>query len=276
MESKNLDRTPVASGRFYSAHAERLEIEIFNMVHEARELIHFKLPPPDDLLALVAPHAGYVFSGTVAASAFLQLEEMKPRKKFFIIGSSHHTDFNGVSIYNRGNYITPFGKVKVDTKFADELINKHNIIEFAEEAHAHEHCIEVMLPFIQYFVKYDFEVIPIVIAAHSPSVCYKLSQVLKPYFNHDNLFIISTDLSHYPEYKDAVKVDKETTKAILSGKPDELIKQLNSIKQQHIPNLSTSMCGWTSVLTLMYLKLIMFQFYIVTVVMLKCMEIKKG
>ena len=256
MESSSkhlIDRPPVASGRFYSAHAEKLEIEIANMITEADKLSKFEPGKDQELLALIAPHAGYVFSGIVAASAFLQLKNITPRKRVFLIGSSHHTDFNGASIYNIGHYLTPFGKVHVDLPLANEIINNSEIINFVQAAHAHEHSLEVLLPFIQYFWENNFELIPIIIATHSKDICKQIAKELQPYFTDDNLFVVSTDLSHYPEYKDALKVDKLTVKAALTGDTEILLEQIETNKKEFIPNLATSMCGWTSVLTLMYM-----------------------
>ncbi|MBN1116628.1 MAG: AmmeMemoRadiSam system protein B [Bacteroidales bacterium] len=251
--SKYIDREAIAAGRFYSAHAEKLEIEIKNMLEEARVKIEEPLPENKDILALIAPHAGYVFSGVVSASAFLQLENLEKRKKIFLIGSSHHTDFNGASVYNTGNYLTPFGKVGVDIEIANALIEKSPVFEFVRAAHAHEHSLEVMLPFIQYFWKDNFEIVPIIISTHRQDTCKQIADVLLPYFKPENLFVISTDLSHYPNYNDAVKVDKTTVEAVLSGVPEALIEQIEINKKLFIPNLATSMCGWTSVLTLMYM-----------------------
>ncbi len=251
--SKLIDRQPVALGKFYSAHAERLEEEIKQMVKEARSAVSINLPDNDKLRALIAPHAGYVFSGTVSASAFMLLKDIKPRKKVFLIGSSHHTDFDGSSIYSIGDYMTPFGKVKVAKELATELIGQSSIFEFVQAAHAHEHSLEVMLPFIQYYWQNNFELVPIIIATHRIDTCKKIAEELLPWFTSDNLFVISTDLSHYPSYNDAVQIDNQTVRAVLSGKAERLIEQIEKNKNQHIPNLATSMCGWTSVLTLLYI-----------------------
>jgi MEMO1 family protein len=253
LNSKYIDRPPIAAGRFYSAHAEKLEIEIGKMIGEAEKELTQELPSSEDLLAIIAPHAGYIFSGTVAASAFLQLRNIKPRKNIFILGSSHHTDFNGASIYNLGDYLTPFGKVKVNLEIANKIIQSSKIIDFVQVAHAHEHSIEVLLPFIQYFWHNDFQIIPVILATHSVEICSNLAKELQVYFTHENLFVVSTDLSHYPSFSNALKVDKATIEAVMTGEPDNLIEQIAINKHNNIPNLVTSMCGWTSVITLMHM-----------------------
>ena len=251
--AKLIDRSPVASGRFYSAHANKLEAEIADMIIEAQNLSTYSLKEEDEILALIAPHAGYVFSGVVAASAFMQLKHIKPCKTVFLIGSSHHTDFNGASIYNLGHYHTPFGKVKVNLDIANKLIEESDIINFVQVAHAHEHSIEVMLPLIQYFWSQDFEIVPIIIATHDIEICKSMAKLLQPYFSKENLFVISTDLSHYPCYTDAIDIDKKTIQATISGNPNLLLQQIKDNDAKNISNLATSMCGWTSVLILQYL-----------------------
>lgn len=253
MYLKYIDRQPVAAGRFYPANANQLEIEIAELIKSARQKIKINLPQPDQLMALISPHAGYVYSGRVSASVFGQLQNIKPRQKIFLIGSSHHTDFNGASIYNAGDYITPLGRVKVDIGLANELIEQSAIFEYVQAAHAHEHSLEVLLPFIQYFWHNDFEIVPVIIATHQPEICKKIAYTLQPYFVAENLFVISTDLSHYPGYTDAVSVDRDTVNALVKGTPEKFLEQIELNKERNIPNLATSMCGWTSVLTLLYM-----------------------
>lgn len=248
-----MDRSPVAAGRFYSANAETLRNEIEELFLEADKLTNEPREKNENLLALIAPHAGYVYSGSVAASAFAQIRNINPRKKVFLLGSSHHTDFNGASIYNRGNYTTPLGNVKVDTETANEIIDNSEYFNFVGAAHTHEHSLEVLIPFLQYVWGNELEIIPIVLATHSKSTSNKIAEVLQPWFTTDNLFVVSTDLSHYPDYNDAVEVDKATVDAVLSGKPEELLNQISENEKKSIPNLATSMCGWTSVLTLMHM-----------------------
>lgn len=249
----SIDRPPVAAGRFYPGSENKLKNELEMLFSAAGKLIDKPTQNPKDLIALVAPHAGYVYSGTVAASAFHQLKDINPRNKVFLIGSSHHTDFNGASIYNRGDYSTPLGRVKVDQETAETIIHKSTYCQFVSAAHAHEHCLEVLLPFLQHVWKDEFEIIPIILATHNKRICKEIARELQPWFNKENLFVISTDLSHYPEYENAVDVDRKTIEAVLTGEPEKLLDQIRTNESRNIPNLATSMCGWTSVLTLMHL-----------------------
>jgi hypothetical protein len=111
----------------------------------------------------------------------------------------------------------------------------------------------VQLPFIQYHLKNDLSIVPIIIGTQSAQTCKKIASALKPYFNEKNLFIISSDFSHYPSYGDAMTTDKKTCDAILTSSAEKLLKTLQENDNQNTPNLATSLCGWTSVVTLLYL-----------------------
>lgn len=241
------NRAAVVAGQFYPAVKEELLSTLKELYKKAEPR------KTDNVLAIISPHAGYVFSGNTAASAFNQIDTNKKYKNIFLIGSSHKMSFEGASIYNKGNFITPIGIVNVDLALANKLINENKIFGFGTDAHKYEHCLEVQLPFLQYIMKSDYKIIPIVIGAEKPSSCKEIAKALKPYFNSDNLFIISTDFSHYPEYKNAVDIDKLTADAIISNSAEKLITTLSENDMKRIPGLATSLCGWTSVLTLLYI-----------------------
>ena len=240
------DRYPAVAGQFYPSTEKELTAALEKYFQQAA-------PPKvqGDIVALVVPHAGYVFSGKVAASGFNQLIPGKKYDNVFLIGSSHRIVFEGASVYASGDYITPLGTVKVNKSVAAELVRKYNFFSDRPDAHAQEHSLEVQLPFLQKKLGTDFQLVPIVIGTQSPEICRKISDALKPYFKANNLFVISSDFSHYPSYDDARKVDKATADAIVSNSPDELLRILRKNDEKGIPNLATSLCGWTSVLTIL-------------------------
>jgi len=242
------DRDPVVAGQFYPGRSDELSADLIKLFSEAE-----KKEVKGEVLAIVAPHAGYVFSGKVAASSFNQINPKKKYETIFIIGSSHRTAFEGASIYNKGNYKTPLGTVNVDLQVANNLINKYDVFKYRPDAHDYEHSLEVQLPFLQHIMETEFKIVPIVIGTQNPGTCKKIASALASYFNSDNLFVISTDFSHYPKYEEANKVDNLTASAITSNDPDKLLTALNKNSQMNISNLATSLCGWTSVLTLMYI-----------------------
>jgi AmmeMemoRadiSam system protein B/AmmeMemoRadiSam system protein A len=242
------DRDPVVAGQFYPGRSDELNADLIKLFSEAE-----KKKVKGEVLAIIAPHAGYVFSGGVAASSFNQINPRKKYETVFVIGSSHRIAFEGASIYNKGNYKTPLGTVNVDLQIANQLINKHDVFKYRPDAHEYEHSLEVQLPFLQHIMETEFKIVPIVTGTQSPGTCKKIAAALAPYFNDDNLFVISTDFSHYPKYEEAVKVDNLTASAIISNDPDKLLTTLKKNSQMHISSLATSLCGWTSVLTLMYI-----------------------
>ena len=242
---KAQDKQPAVAGSFYPGNAETLK-------NELRQLFQNTSPQTDSsVAALIVPHAGYIFSGKVAATGYAQIPTEKAYKNVFVIGVSHRIRFNGVSIYPHGNYVTPLGKIPVNDTLSQKLINENRIIHFIPEAHQSEHSIEVQLPFLQYHLKKGFRIIPILTGDSNPATTRKLAEALLPYFTSDNLFIISTDFSHYPANATAQKVDKETANAILSGKPEQLQKVCQMLEPNPPENVLTRLCGESGVLTLM-------------------------
>ena len=247
------DRKAVVAGRFYPDTPEELRNEIENLLFSASKLSLNKIDETNKILAIISPHAGYVFSGTVAASGFSILKNNKNIKRVFLLGSSHYAWYEGVSIYFKGYYSTPLGKIEIDSDITSKIFEKSALFNFRLEAHAHEHSLEVQLPFLQYFLGNNFKIIPILIGGHSTEIPRKLANILKPYLGGENLFVISSDLSHYPKYNDAVKVDKNTVEALCSNNTGNFLRQLKENEHKMYENLSTSMCGWTSALTLLYM-----------------------
>jgi len=238
-------RNPAVSGSFYpSSHAE-LSRDIKQYLLDASKFIN------KNINAIIVPHAGYVFSAPIAATSYKTLH--KNYKNIFIIGSSHHTNFNGISIYNEGDYQTPLGRVKVNQRIIKDLTNSNPLITYKSEAHLKEHTIEVQLPFLQSIYGDKLNIVPIIIATSELDTIKSLSKSLRPYFNEDNLFVISTDLSHYPSYEEANSVDMNILHALTKNSSAELLNAITQNENSHTNNLQTSACGWSSLLTLLYL-----------------------
>ena len=216
-EPNPIDRKPVVAGAFYPSSKLQLENDIKMYFDEFDQIENIKP------LAIIVPHAGYVFSASVAASGFKKLDRDSKFKHIFLIGSSHTMHFNGAAIYTLGDFITPLGKVRIDP-LAKELVAKHDIILDTPKPHEREHSLEVQLPFLQYWLKNDFSIIPIIVGGESQVTCSALAEILAPYFTEENLFIISTDFSHYPTYNNAKQSDEEVAQAILSNSADQFLK----------------------------------------------------
>jgi len=247
-QPRHIDRPPAVAGTFYPAGQEELRgmlAQLFRDAVPSKNIQH--------VVAIVCPHAGYVYSGGVAASAFNQIDPAKEYDNVFIIGSSHYVAFEGASIYSQGNFITPLGTVQVNTDLANQLIKNNTVFSDRTDAHAREHSLEVQVPFLQYRLKHAFKIVPIILGTQSPETCRRIAAALQPYLTQNNLFVISSDFSHYPSSADAKVVDKATADAILTNSPEQLLRSLARYEQKGIANLVTCLCGWTSVLTLLYM-----------------------
>ena len=211
----------------------------------------------NNVAALIVPHAGYYFSGNVAASAYMSIDPKKQYKRIFLLGPSHHEWLDGASVNTEADfYATPLGNVKVDHETAKALIttnytNSDSVFRYRAEAHDREHCLEVQLPFLQRRYKEVPPIVPIVISTNDYDKLKRMSEVLKPYFTDENLFVISSDFSHYPSYEDACEVDAKTGKAVKSGDVEEFIATINANARSGKRNLHTSACGEFAIITLM-------------------------
>lgn len=247
-QGQQTDRQPVAAGRFYTADKETLKKEMTEYFADCKK-------PAEGMntRAIIVPHAGYVFSGKIAASGFSATERVKGYKNIFIIGSSHVMAFDGASVYSTGDFITPMGRAVVNKEIAVKLKKDNKVFDFPVTAHLQDHCLEVQVPFIQYYYTVTPKIIPIIIGTNSTTTIKKIAEALKPWFTPENLFVISSDFSHYPQYADARKTDNATAEAIVSGDPAVFLGTLRKNADAHIDGLATSMCGWTSGLMLLYL-----------------------
>jgi len=244
MRKAKVDRNPVVAGSFYPADRKELLKTLEGFFSQVPQVL------AQQPLAMIVPHAGYIFSGGVAAAAYKQLDRNRKIKRVFIIGSSHTMFFDKASVYTQGDFITPLGKVMVDT-LASWLDKRYDFITNDSRPHEKEHSIEVQLPFLQYWLKNDFAVVPIIIGGESQRLCRNLADALSPYFTEENLFVISTDFSHYPNYDDAKVSDSTMADAVLANSPPKFLETKLKDESKGIPSLMTAMCGWTSTLTLL-------------------------
>ena len=256
---KGQSQTPVVrpatqANRFYTGDARELSEEVDSLL-----ALHHGDAKYQNMAALIVPHAGYYFSGNVAASAYMAIDAKKQYKRIFLLGPSHHEWLDGASVNTEADwYATPIGNVKVDHETAVALTNTDgtdSVFSYRPEAHDREHCLEVQLPFLQRrFAMHNQEVppiVPIVISTNDYDKLKRMAEQLKPYFTDENLFVISSDFSHYPSYEDACEVDARTGKAIETGDVEEFIAIINANARSGKRNLHTSACGEFAIITLM-------------------------
>ena len=240
-------RPATQAGRFYESDARLLSHEVDSLL--AR---HAQRSDDEDVAALIVPHAGYYFSGNVAASAYARLNPEKKYKRIFLLGPSHHEWLDGASVNGEVDYYaTPLGDVKVDRETARQLIKTDSVFSYQPKAHDREHCLEVQLPFLQRHLGEVPPIVPIIISTNDFSKLKRMAEVLKPWFTDENLFIISSDFSHYPSYADACEVDAKTGEAVASGDVEQFIATIEANARSGKRNLATSACGEFPIITLM-------------------------
>lgn len=205
-------RKPVVAGSFYPADAGRLKkliAEYLSSAGEAQERVD-----PDKITGIISPHAGYVYSGPVAAYGFNYLAGCRINN-FIVIAPSHRGRFNGASIIPEGMFRTPLGDVEIDSVIGKELEKKENFA-FIKEAHEYEHSLEVQIPFLQ-MVKPEAKIVPVIIGTVDLDLCRKIGKTIADVIRSSGGkygVIISTDLSHYYEYNEAVKKDGKFIEAL--------------------------------------------------------------
>ena len=240
-------RPATQAGRFYEGNAQRLGAEVDSLL-----AVHAKDRQLEGLAALIVPHAGYYFSGNVAAAAYAAIPDTAHYKRIFLLGPSHHVWVDGASVNTEADYYaTPLGEVKVDVETARQLVAADSVFSYQPEAHDREHCLEVQLPFLQRRLGEVPPIVPIIISTNDFLKLKRIAEALKPYLTKENLFVVSSDFSHYPSYEDAYEVDAKTGKAVESGDVERFIQTLEENARSGKRNLATSACGELAIATLL-------------------------
>lgn len=199
-------RKPAVAGAFYPDDPEELRETIARMLEDAGDIEVNGM-----LRALVEPHAGYVYSGPVAAYGYKLLSQYSGKiKKVFLVGPSHYAAFFGAIESGAEKWRTPLGEVKVKS-IAEKARNKE-LFSVNERAHAPEHCLEVQVPFLQ-TVLGDFTLYPVLVSDVVPET---LADEIAKQFDDSSIFIASSDLSHYHTYDTAVRLDSTANESVPS------------------------------------------------------------
>jgi MEMO1 family protein len=239
-------REPAAAGKFYPESATKLKLAIENFMKDA---VPVKVKKP---IALIVPHAGYIYSGQICADGFKQVSNHK--YDIIVILGTNHTSPNlqNIALYPGDGFRTPLGTARVEKSIISALMkaNPTDCI-LDRSAHESEHSIEVMVPFIQVIFP-KTKIVPIVVGSQDMETCVRFGQTLAKVLKNKNALIVaSSDLSHYPTYEDANIVDKETLAAIAGLDPAAFRKTLQAHRDRNIPNLSTSACGSAPIMAAM-------------------------
>jgi MEMO1 family protein len=216
-------REPAVAGAFYPDNPEILSRDVKRYLDNAK-----KEKVEGEIVALLSPHAGYMYSGQVAAYAY-KLIEGKTFDSVVVVGPSHQALFKGASLYDRGGYRTPLGVAPIDVELSKRMMERRKEIQFLPEAHAQEHSLEVQIPFLQIACR-SFKLVPIVMEPYwSWETCQSLaSAIAETVRGKKVLLIASSDLSHFHSYEKAVELDKIVLSHIERFDPEGLNRDLKS------------------------------------------------
>jgi len=230
-------RQPAVAGGFYPRNKGELEKQIKSFLNKVRP--HSR--EEGFLSILIVPHAGYDYSGQVAAHGFKQLED-KDFSTVILLGGSHQAYIQGAAIDENDAWETPLGQVLIDKDLAKKIVDECQGINFSSSAHVQEHSLEVEVPFLQSVLS-GFKIVPILLGETDENLLKNLAEVLSKNITAKTLVVVSTDLSHYPVYEIANKVDQLTIDSILSGDPKEFESVISAQMEKGYSNLVTCACG---------------------------------
>ena len=241
-------REPAVAGQFYEANPESLRKRIeWAFLHKIGpgEVPRVAATRIKESVGYIVPHAGYIYSGPVAAHAYLKIAYEGRPETFIILGPNHTGYGSAVSVYPEGIWVTPLGEVEVDKELAEEIVNNSVFAKLDVGAHEYEHSIEVQLPFLQYLFSGNIRIVPISMMYQTPEVVKDLASALLMALEsvrRDAVIIASTDMTHYEPHKLAIKKDRMALEAILELNAERLYKV--------IVDNNISMCGYGPVMTL--------------------------
>ncbi|OYT39476.1 MAG: AmmeMemoRadiSam system protein B [Desulfurococcales archaeon ex4484_58] len=248
MSIKDNIRYPVVAGYFYPKDS----IELKDMIKKL--FLHRYGPGKEpaisssrrrETIGYLAPHAGYIYSGPIAAHTYYNLALDGKPETIIVIGTNHTGLGSLVSVYPSGKWITPLGELRVDCELAEEIVYNSELAELDTDAHLEEHSVEVQLPFIQYIFGNDIYILPIVLGLHSYETAEDLAKAINKAttkLNRDTIIIASSDLNHYDPYDITVEKDHKAIEKILSLDSREFYE---TIINNHI-----TVCGPGGIMTL--------------------------
>lgn len=225
-------RQPVVAGQFYPGSEKLLLKQVQSLIDRKAE--------KEEAIGVVSPHAGYIYSGSVAGST---LSSVKSRSTYIIVGPNHTGSGGEFSLSTSESWKTPLGEARLDKPLASRIVKGSRYIKEDEAAHNHEHSIEVQLPFLQVLQR-DFSFVPIVVS-HADLDIYReigneLAKAVKQLKLEDSVTIIaSSDMTHYEPHETAKKKDSQAIEAILELDEGKLLDRID--------RLNISMCGYAPV-----------------------------
>jgi len=232
-------RRPAVAGSFYAGDSKSLNMQIEKcFLHKIGpgKLPSTILTGKRKIVGLISPHAGYMYSGPIAAHGFYKIALDGKPDTIIILGPNHRGFGADVSIMINGKWETPLGELEIDKDIAENILNNSKIIKVDNKAHQSEHSIEVQLPFIQYIFGKNVNIIPICMTRQDINTDIEIARsICSSVVNKNILIIASSDFTHYEPQEYAQNVDKQAINAILEFNPNKLY---DMIYQQNL-----TMCG---------------------------------
>ena len=219
-------RKPAVAGSFYAGDSKSLNRQIENCFSHKIGPGEIPLVNPkkeNNIIGLISPHAGYMYSGPVAANGFYKIALDGKPNTIIILGPNHRGFGENISIMVEGSWGTPLGELEIDTEIAENILKNSKTIKMDKKAHQFEHSIEVQLPFIQYIFGKNIKFIPICMTRQDINTDIEIAQSICSSVVDKNILIIaSSDFTHYEPQKYAETVDKQAINAILEFNPKKL------------------------------------------------------
>jgi len=204
-------RRPAVAGSFYPAQPEQLRNMVAIYLQEAKIAAL-----PGRVRAVIAPHAGYIYSGPTAGYSFRALSPLPQDSHVYLMGPAHYVPVQDAALADFRAMATPLGEVEIDVARVQELAEISSCLSIQNDAHLPEHSLEVELPFLQMIADADFQVIPLLLGLPDVSC---VARALLPFIQEDSQarIVVSSDLSHYHPYATARQLDAEFIAAVLRG-----------------------------------------------------------
>jgi AmmeMemoRadiSam system protein B/AmmeMemoRadiSam system protein A len=227
-------RKPIAAGKYYPDSSSQIRAMIDSFIDKKAE--------KEEVIGLVVPHAGYIYSGAVAGAV---LSHIKFKDTFVVLGPNHTGRGQPFSIMTEGTWETPLGEVQIDSELARKLVSMSHYLKEDRLAHEYEHSIEVQIPFLQYF-KADVKIVPIILSTGDGEICKGIGRDIGRALRElkkEAVILASSDMNHYESQKVTQKKDRQAIDAILNLDPDELLKR---VEEQNI-----TMCGYAPAIVML-------------------------
>ncbi len=230
-------RKPAVAGLFYPEDANELRELITSLLEENKPTKKY-----NNIVGIVSPHAGYIYSGNSAAIAYNVLKNNSNFETAIILSPSHQEYFKGSSIYYGDAYETPLGEIEIDKVLSQRIVDNCETVYFGTEGHKSEHALEVQLPFLQ-VISDTISIVPIVIGDQSIQYLQELSNILSEIIDDKTIIIASSDLSHFHSKEEATKLDNIIVDRINNFEYPELYKDL--------ANQNCEACGGGGIIALL-------------------------